>query len=281
MTVEEEIDLRELINILWKGKYIIVAVTIGAMAIAAASSIFFVTPLYRASAYIDPDQYYEGVREIIGHPEEESFIDNSLAELVIDSNDFIDSVNLFYDDETVSIIATATDPNLATEAANKIGLDLLHWLDDYELEQLLLRKEEIRDSLVFFNEQLNIVMLEMEGNSGEPSQHNIATDHIDTAVEILEGKYGKTQIDILEILMEERDFLQIDLLYVSFEINKLKNRTINEEIEQHFYPSSIPQQPYNDRLVTNTFIAGILGLMISILFVLVRSHFGVTKGKST
>ena len=148
--MEEEIDLKELITIWWKGKYFIIAVTIIAMVIAAISSILCTTPLYRANALIVTDTYNGWIREIIDHPDEKSFIDNSLAEIVINPNNYIDSVTLDYNDETVSIIAIATDPNLAAEAANKIGLDLLEWLKGYELEKLLLEKREIKDTLVFF-----------------------------------------------------------------------------------------------------------------------------------
>jgi hypothetical protein len=278
--LEEEIDLKELITIWWKGKYFIIAVTIIAMVIALVGSILFVTPLYRASASIVTDTYNGWIREIIDHPDEKSFIDNSLAEIVIDPNNYIDSVTLDYNDETVSIIAIATDPNLAAEAANKIGLDLLEWLKGYELEKLLLEKREIEDTLVFFIEQLNIVMLEMDGNSEELNQYDVTADFVDTAIDIINEKYGEPQIDILEILIDRKASLQNDLLETSIEISIIKNRTINEDIEQYFYPSSIPQQPYNNRLVTNTFIAGILGLMLSTLIVFIRSHFGVAKGKT-
>ena len=157
--MEEEISLKEIIAVLWQGRYLIIGITAAAMIIAFVFSFFFTTPLYRATAYLDLDEYDQecGIEELMRRPDQSAFLKGALEDLVTDSEGLAESVELAESQDYegyLEVVAAAPEPGLAAEATNQIGLDLLRWADEYELEQLKAAKESNEESLDFFDKQL-------------------------------------------------------------------------------------------------------------------------------
>ncbi len=167
--MEEEIDLTQLIATLWKGKYIIIAVTLAAIIIALVASTVFVTPQYQATAYIDLVDYQDDdkidddrieddkIEEFMRRPDRETLIKEALADLTAEPRALARSINM-QDSEQYQgffeVVATSPEPELAAAAANEVSLFLLRWSSQHDLDQLLLKKESQEQALEFFDDQL-------------------------------------------------------------------------------------------------------------------------------
>lgn len=157
--MEEEIDLTQLIATLWKGKYIIIALTLAAIVIALVASTVFVTPQYRATAYIDLVDFQDDdrIEEFMRRPDRQTLLKDALSDLSPEPRSLARSISM-QDSEQYSgffeVVATSPDPKLAAAAANETSLYLLRWSSQHDLDQLRQSKESSEQALQFFNEQL-------------------------------------------------------------------------------------------------------------------------------
>jgi len=188
--LEEEIDLKEVIAVLWKGRYIIIGITAAAMIIAAVVSIFFVTPLYRATAYIDLDDYEDerGVEEFIRRPDRRFLMKSALDDIARDPEALDESVELEESEEYegfLEVSVSAPAPGLAAEAADQTGLKLLRWAGEYELKQLKSEKESREESLDFFEQQVESANSDRYFSYEENGNDDLAADYVAPSLEIL------------------------------------------------------------------------------------------------
>lgn len=157
--MEEEIDLTQLIATLWKGKFIIITITLAAIVIALLASTVFVTPEYRATAYIDLLDYQDDDRidEFMRRPDREVLLEEALSDLTPEPRRLARSITMEDSGDYpgfFEVVATSPDPELAAAAANESSLYLLRWSSEHDLDQLLQRKESSEQALEFFDEQL-------------------------------------------------------------------------------------------------------------------------------
>ncbi len=323
--MEGEIDLKEIIVVLWKGKYIIIFVTIAAMIVAAVASIFLVTPLYRTTAYIDLSNYGKefelgpGMDEILRRPDKKLFIEDALADIAKDPKALAKLVELDESEDHegyLEVIVLAPDPALAAEAANTVGFKLLRWSSENELEQLIEEKEDIEvrldrqieDSLENLDEELRskkeslekridsnkAYQAEMEKENGYEAEIErigyILQDKWSNVTQVIEGfERGELpDIDLavdtgsqtlirhvqhIESLRERLDALSSEISAVKYNLA----RQIEVDYEAYFIAAEIPEQPSHIRLLLNTAVAGVLGLMLSVLVVFMRPYVNSLK----
>lgn len=205
--MEEEIELTQLIATLWKGKYLIIAITLLAIIIALVASTVFVTPQYRATTYIDLVDFQDDdkIDEFMRRPDRHFLLEEALSDLSPDPRSLARSITMEDSDQYsgfFEVVATSPDPELAAAAANKTSLYLLRWSSQHDLDQLLLRKESQEQSLQFFDEQLRAATgsaLNLEGNNND-----LASSYIVSSLRLLTEELVLKQ-ETLEIELEEFD----------------------------------------------------------------------------
>lgn len=149
--MEEEISLKDIILALWKGRYFIIGITVGAMLIAFAASFIITTPLYEARATIDTAEDYIAGGELTRRVDNRNLHEEWHAEIFeaasageparvgIGTGD----VSFEQDDEMLTILAKSTEKEAAQQMATRLGLELLDWAADYQVELLKEREENL------------------------------------------------------------------------------------------------------------------------------------------
>ena len=154
--MENEIDLRELLQVLWRGKYFILAVT-AAFILAAIFYIYFMTtPVYQYSALLNLEHYEVKGKEMLTLIEQNAVVAEAVKDLVEDPNELAKSVeiNIIPGDEetTLQIKNEYSDPEICTASVEQVGRAIIETASDYRFKQMSLEKERTEKILVYLNE---------------------------------------------------------------------------------------------------------------------------------
>jgi capsular polysaccharide biosynthesis protein len=177
LPMEEEISLRELIEILLKGKWIIVAVTAVAVLISGVLSFFVLEPTYEARAtmlVVQPkieaansdngvlSRYLQSITEstqlsldtyvnLVKNP---ALLDRVRNRLELDPYEYTirkmgDIIKVSTPEKTnlIEIVITHTDPELAATMANTLAEEFVEFIDEQS-------KERVNQSIVVLEQQL-------------------------------------------------------------------------------------------------------------------------------
>jgi len=254
--MEDEISLKDLIITLWNGKYIIIAVTLLAMIIAALVSLYLVTPLYRTSATLDVSTI-DQERNLfnLSKYDNDSFVGFALDELVElpARTDF--TVDISQDNSIVKVTTELSDPDLAATVANAIVFAIYSDLEETYRQQLLLQINTLERTITNFEASI-------AEKFGDLDALIIPEDsQLDKTYTSLKAEQGKLMAELLAV----------QTLYESLESESdmLMQRAIRS--------ASIPTTPFNIRLLLNIAVAAVLGLMVSIFIVFVKPFFAEIK----
>ncbi len=194
--MEEEIDLREYINVLIKRKWLIICILILALLAAGIVSFFILDPVYEATATLlfhkpryevtlEPKIRTQASQDISLETYEHLIKDKDIEERIIEELNlkqppyemtFLNlnkmlSVNLIKDSNLIQMKMTSADPELAQKIVNL-------WADLYvEKNQNIFQKDNERASL-FIEDQLNKADEELIKTDDEIRQFN-STNRID------------------------------------------------------------------------------------------------------
>ena len=154
--MENEIDLRELLQVLWRGKYFILAVT-AAFILAAIFYIYFMTtPVYQYSALLNLEHYEVKGKEMLTLIEQNAVVAEAVKDLVEDPNELAKSVeiNIIPGDEetTLQIKNEYSDPEICTASVEQVGRAIIETASDYRFKQMSLEKERTEKFLAYLNE---------------------------------------------------------------------------------------------------------------------------------
>lgn len=153
--MEEEISLKEIFITLWQGRYIIIIITVAAAVIAALASLLFITPMYRASALIDISVYHNQVRDISSHPGITKVISETLSEARQEGDTFESAGISEAREGLLEVEVSASSSQVAADTANTLGIEVLRWLKNHELEEMYRNKEQIEGTLATIDEQIH------------------------------------------------------------------------------------------------------------------------------
>ncbi|MGB4243456.1 MAG: Wzz/FepE/Etk N-terminal domain-containing protein, partial [Dethiobacteria bacterium] len=116
--MENEIDLREIIRVLWRGRYIILGITVLSAILALVCSFLFTRPVYEATATIDPTPYREetGNNLLTKIPPNQVVLE-AVQELSENPAELADSISLEPVGETGLLLVQAihADPELCAD----------------------------------------------------------------------------------------------------------------------------------------------------------------------
>ncbi|TQR21224.1 Wzz/FepE/Etk N-terminal domain-containing protein [Psychrobacillus vulpis] len=301
---EETIDLRELIEIVWKGKYIIIVSIIASMLIAGLLSIFVLEKKYesKATVQITSNTAAEGiVKQYI----DSEFTNQVFAEK-IKSQAFIDQV--IVDDEVsnhdlkvtvdtvtsmISLTYTSGDPKKSSDVlttlideqkiamANALQNEFTLLADSYTKESKKL-SNEIRDLIKLYNTTVKtnnlpeiLILQTMVGNeliidlTQEQQESMVNIDgEIQNELMQLQARIESKSVEYRKVLDQYQSVLtNIE----SFRPNPLI-KTIIEP--------TVPKEPSSPKTVLNIAIGLVIGVMIGLGIVFIRKYWEETNPRN-
>src|SRR5690554_4355546 len=148
--MENEIDLREIFQVLWQGKYIILVIT-AVFALAAVFYIsFMITPAYEYSALLDLVSFQMPGKEVIALIEQNQVVDGAVKDLAEDP-DLLAEVSI--ENETLlQIRVEYTDPEVCVSSVKQIGMAIIETVNEYRFKQMKLESERYENLLAYLDE---------------------------------------------------------------------------------------------------------------------------------
>ncbi len=253
--MENEIDLRELLQVLWRGKYFILAVT-AAFILAAIFYIYFMTtPVYQYSALLNLEHYEVKGKEMLTLIEQNAVVAEAVKGLVEDPDELAKSVeiNIIPGDEeaTLQIKNEYSDPEICTASVEQVGLAIIETASDYRFKQMSLEKERTEKILVYLNEAAAEYLLSRD----------------DQITELLE------EDPVYKRILEEKAECLVKLELLNFNLEELAGEPVLDADlwlngqSDTAYPVSVSKKLYLAAAV-------LLGLMLSVLIVFLRHYLG-------
>lgn len=252
--MEEEISLHEIATILWKGKLIIISITLAAIIITALISIFMITPLYRATAMIDLTPFNLKTADFIDRNVDDGFTTDPLEYLIEDTGAVVSAVSLSEKGGLLTVTVEEADPQLAVAMADAVALAIVYDSGKNLQATLVLRIEELECSIDYFEEKIN----ELFGNKVSIQTIEYITEYL------IDPVYLR--------LRQEQGQLMAELYNARL---AYENINYNKQVHPEYLvtKATLPTQPVNMRWQLNTAVAGVLGLMLSVFIVFIRPHF--------
>jgi succinoglycan biosynthesis transport protein ExoP len=298
----DEISLREIIEVIWNGKWIIVLVTAIAMLLSGLLSFFILNPVYEARTTLmvsneklpehpSPPSIQTFVEQVKNHSIMSRTIDQlGLSQQEISINDLREkiNVNIVKDTNLIRIVVSDKDPKLASDIANAVTLHFVDFMTNQAREQLVNSAEHVIDQ----------IDLELKVNLGALKQVN---EELANTPEILVTNKSLSEDAFLHSIVTENQnqsnaetgqlqmrseatnpvyiSLQQSAANLNVDISKLENKKneLDEKIKtnQLMVQESIglvsraiePEKPVGPKKKINVAIAGMVGGMTSLLIV--------------
>lgn len=263
--MENEIDLRDLILVLWKGRYIVAAITGLCLLASAIYSFIFIPTRYESTVLIDLSPYGATVQEALHLAGNTGFILDSLHDLDANPREAAAgiSVEQIRDTGTLRITSVQPDPDLSATAAEKVGLALLSTEREKRLRRLETRREELTQSIALLDEA-------------------IAAQNVDPSIEdYLLASRGTMPEALLQLnpvlrrLLEEKGEMVIQLHRLTLDLRRIESDPALQP-ENLLLSATDPLAAATNKML-NIVLAGLLGLIASVLIVFFR-NFLITSG---
>ena len=151
--MENEIDLREIFQVLWQGKYIILVIT-AVFALAAVFYVFFmITPSYEYSVLLDLAPYQVKGKEITALIEQNQSVAGAVKDLAEDPELLARSAEVSIENETlVQIRVEYADPEICVRSVKQIGAAVIETVSEYRLKQMITERERYENLLAYLDE---------------------------------------------------------------------------------------------------------------------------------
>ncbi|HHX87666.1 MAG TPA: hypothetical protein GX693_05745 [Firmicutes bacterium] len=177
--MDTEIDLRELLAILNKGRRFIAAITLAALALGAVYALVIYTPTHQASTLVDLSPYWSGPgyqesTVFAGKGHTQSFLEQCLSrarrenipeEALMELN-FIEVKNT----ALVEVRASYSDPDLASMASRLAGEELLALACHQKIEALDRQIKVAQASLQRLDQEIEAYRLEYGPLPADPDR---------------------------------------------------------------------------------------------------------------
>jgi len=253
---EEEIDLRGLFEVLWRRKWLILAIIVISVAIAGYLSFFAIPPVYEAEALIElrfPEQVkqQEAYRLQILDP---YFLSQIIEKLQLDPQKYDPfslqealNVEILKNANFLKITAKDSDPQKATDIANAIASEFV----DFVIRST---QEDVKKELLSLKEGMKEWQSKLDEIGGRIRDFLARSEitALEEEVEAKRGLLGSFQRDILLIDVQEKE-LQATLEKAK---EKLESEPPYLKLRQSLFGSSEEEGMVGD------FISGFLPLTI-------------------
>jgi LPS O-antigen subunit length determinant protein (WzzB/FepE family) len=249
--MENEIDLMEIFQVLWRGKFIILAIT-AVFFLAAVFYVFFMTtPAYEYSALLDLSSFKIQGKEVITLIEQNQVVNEAVKGLAEDPGPLARSAEVSLKNETLlNIKVEYTDPEVCISAVKRIGAAVIEALNEYRFKQVLREKERYENLLAYLDEA--------------------AAEYLQTRdakiTELLE------EDPIYKRLLEEKAECLVKLKLLNFDLKELEeNPPVDVDLWVNDQDDTAAPVPSKSKLYLAA--AVLLGLMLSVLVVFARHYF--------
>lgn len=267
--MEEEISLVEIFITLWKGKYIIISITVLAMLLAALISIFIIVPVNSATAIIDltnnPIYAFSSANKPIDIDtfilkfENSNYMASALEHLNDDDKAF--TGNLSVKKIRGNLIGITFDnryPQLARDGANATAISFIQSIYDEHMFIITSEVEELEKTITYYQERISELYGEIDDSQisfGEELQ-------LDPRYDVLRTQQGIYTAHLFDLLIEQENMI------------RKYEESFDYFVKQGIIiPASLPNKPVNRGWPLNTAVAGVLGLMLSVFIVFMRPAF--------
>lgn len=265
--MENEIDLKELILIAWRGKYIIIAITLLAMLLTAGYSFLLAVPTYEYSVRVDPTLFEvtpAEVQQLYGG-----------SQLILDAVKEIDSENpaevaaavkveAISNTDYFLIVATHRDNRKSIEIANQVGIAILEQLQENHSETLRQRKERLDRDIAGINEIIDDLF------PREDDRFIVYTPP--------QGGAYTGMHPVYERLLREKGSRTIELLEALFEIALFEDKMI---VDPAVLIMDGSQKTHAANKKVNIALSFVFGLALSIIVVFMHHYIVNSWQKET
>jgi capsular polysaccharide biosynthesis protein len=246
--MEDEISLVEIAATLWKGKYTIIITTAVLSLVTALVSIFTITPLYQATAYVDPAPLGVKAETIIASYGVDDILYMTLETLIDNPDHALEAVSVIDEGGLIAVTVEKPDPNLAVTVADAVATAIAQNSSITAQARVEEQIEVISHSLAFYEKQIDQMFGEM------------LDEHLPEAL----------LADPVYITLRHEQAAHTVSLYNTV----LRSQQLAETIEQLDYNYVITYarqtaEPINLRWQLNTAVAAVLGLMLSVLYLFI------------
>jgi len=280
---DDEIDLREIFNVLWKWKWTIIGVTVAFMIIAFVVSKFIMDPVYEARTVVAPAnlnalnasslvyvvdaekslewQLGEDIKSMLKLPQVN--IDNFNALLISDhvltrSQQALNldqslremrervKINHKAETNTTEIVVSGTDSQENSDLANELVNQTITYARELNQEYMNSVIAMLESQLEQAEIKLTEAMNSPQTIAGDNARREREIERREQMVEILSGK-----------LME---------------VELLKSALSNQQEIIVLSPAAPPKEPVSPRIMLNTAIAAVLGFMLVIFAVFIIEY---------
>lgn len=271
--MENEIDLREIILLLWRGKYIIAAATVACAALAVVYVFVISPPPYETTVFVDPTPYIHEVEDFPYNRVIEDVFNRAVnSQSIVEALDGLDedpavlaeNIDIEHIEDTPLLILRAVHPDvsLSREMAFRAGRAILEAERDDRLYRLSVHKESLEKSLVELNRYV-------EANLDEPGkQVYLSWDTGDR-----EGFVLELDPSYRSVLLE-KGRLMVELQFYSHELSQIEFNPLLEPSQWLAFGQI--QLESTGRLVAVA-VSGLLGLFLSVLGIFLHNYL-VTSG---
>jgi capsular polysaccharide biosynthesis protein len=267
---EEEIDLREYINVLLKRKGIIIFIFLIAVITAALVSYFVLSPVYQSSVIFSIALMDNRPTTTITAQIENNVpiirIDEALE--IINSNFILDevakrtSLNIPSDQLRAQIkVENVKDTNFIRIIVEADSPEKAKILAESVVKVFIEKNQsKYTEKIILIEKRLKVLEQEIAEFEGNIQEIEIMKKKVSTSEELSETeRYFQTSI-LLNSSFSERN-LYNDLIY---QINTLQQRLNNFEDFKIINYAQLPASPTKPNIKLNILIAGVLGLFVAV-----------------
>jgi succinoglycan biosynthesis transport protein ExoP len=311
----DEISLREIIEVVWNGKWVIILVTAIAIVISGIVSFFIINPVYEArSTLIVSNEKLEGhpvppsmqtyVEQVKNHTIMSRTIDQlGLRQQDISINDLREKidVNIVKDTNLIRIVVRDKDPKLASDIANAVTLHFVDFMTNQAMEQLITSSEHMIDQIdLELKVSLGALKKVDEELAKTPeilvTNKSLSEDAFLHSVISENQNQSNAEAGGLQMRSEATNPVYISLQQsaanLNIDISKLENKRneLDEKIKtnQLMVQESLtivsraiePENPVGPKKLLNIAIAGVVGGMTS-LFIVFILHYWRTSAHTS
>jgi succinoglycan biosynthesis transport protein ExoP len=303
----DEISLREIIEIIWNGKWMIILITIIAMLVSGIYSFLVLDPVYNARSTVmvnqpseeDPPQLsLQAYKEQV---ENHAIMRSAITKLNLTNHDITINTlrekietEIIKDTNLIRITVTDNDPKLAAELANTVTTQFVTFISD---QSLGLFKKELQYEMKQIDDEIKLTVDTLENVKHElantpqilVTNKSLSEDAYLQSVVSENNNRSNAETGSIQYKDEHLNPLYISLQQtesnLKLDISKLENKKeeIQQKIEENrlfveenlsiVSPAIEPEEPIGPRTLLNVAIAGVIGGIASLFIVFVLHYW--------
>lgn len=251
--MENEIDLREIFQILWRGKYFILVVTAAFTLTAVLYLYFLAIPAYRSTALLNLAAYQVRGKEMITLIKQNQVVSDAVNDLATEPDLLAQSITVsdLPDYESVlQIEVEYTDPEVCVASIKQTGLAIIQTVSCYRLEQINWEQERNKKLIAFLDEAIEEYLLSRDTRFTEPLEED----------------------PVYKRLLEEKASCLVKLELLNFDLTELTEKTA-ADADLWLNGQNDTAQPVTVNKKAYVIAVVLLSFILSILIIFARKYF--------